>query len=244
MNKYGKKWGVKVEDIDLSNLEDGLTMHSIPVTEEMKASVMEGQVMFRMRGENETAEEFVNGIIDDFKAKYNAFNEIIALDPTSKTQVAKFIGVSEEDISDEDMASFLKELEERDSRGWYNNKRIAIFVRKNVTDGKKSELVLIHENIHAINKEHPDLIAIGEYLWNTAQKGTREYKYKMAIAKAYPESEWFDEMSAYVVSEYMQDEQIDKLKSLLDSDNIESLNKLLNISGYGKDRSTKKGLDH
>ena len=47
MNKYGKKWGVKVEDIELPNLENGLTMHSVPVTEEMKASVMEGQVMFR-----------------------------------------------------------------------------------------------------------------------------------------------------------------------------------------------------
>ena len=46
MNKYGKKWGVKVEDIHL-NLEGGLDMHSIPVTDEMKASVMEGQVMFR-----------------------------------------------------------------------------------------------------------------------------------------------------------------------------------------------------
>lgn len=48
MNKYGKKWGVKVEDIDLPNLGiSGYTMHSVPVTEEMKASVMEGQVMFR-----------------------------------------------------------------------------------------------------------------------------------------------------------------------------------------------------
>ena len=48
MNKYGKKWGVKVEDIDLPNLgKSGYTMHSVPVTEEMKSSVMEGQVMFR-----------------------------------------------------------------------------------------------------------------------------------------------------------------------------------------------------
>lgn len=48
MNKYGKKWGVKVEDIDLPNLgKSGRTMHSVPVTEEMKVSVMEGQVMFR-----------------------------------------------------------------------------------------------------------------------------------------------------------------------------------------------------
>lgn len=47
MNKYGKKWGVKVEDINFPGLEGGLTMHSVPVTEEMKESVMEGQVMFR-----------------------------------------------------------------------------------------------------------------------------------------------------------------------------------------------------
>ena len=48
MNKYGKKWGVKVEDLELPNLgKSGRTMHSVPVTEEMKASVMEGQVMFR-----------------------------------------------------------------------------------------------------------------------------------------------------------------------------------------------------
>ena len=47
MNKYGKKWGIKVADIILPNLEEaGRVMHSVPVTEEMKASVMEGQVMF------------------------------------------------------------------------------------------------------------------------------------------------------------------------------------------------------
>ena len=51
MNKYGKKWGVKVEDIELPNLEKSARiMHSVPVTEEMKASVMEGQVMFRATG--------------------------------------------------------------------------------------------------------------------------------------------------------------------------------------------------
>jgi hypothetical protein len=47
MNKYGKKWGIKVEDINLPNLEEaGQVMHSVPVTDEMKESVMEGQLMF------------------------------------------------------------------------------------------------------------------------------------------------------------------------------------------------------
>jgi hypothetical protein len=47
MNKYGKKWGVKVGEINLPNLEESAQkMWSIDVTPEMKESVMEGQPMF------------------------------------------------------------------------------------------------------------------------------------------------------------------------------------------------------
>lgn len=50
MNKYGKKWGVKVDDMFINGIGEGntngLTMHAVPVNEAMKESVMEGQVMF------------------------------------------------------------------------------------------------------------------------------------------------------------------------------------------------------
>ena len=57
MNKYGKKWGVTVQDVNLPELgDDGLTMHSVDVTETMKESVLnEPQVMFRIAV---TPEEF------------------------------------------------------------------------------------------------------------------------------------------------------------------------------------------
>ena len=57
MNKYGKKWGVIVQDVNLPELgDDGLTMHSVDVTEAMKESVLnEPQVMFRIAV---TPEEF------------------------------------------------------------------------------------------------------------------------------------------------------------------------------------------
>ncbi|MCR5588107.1 MAG: hypothetical protein K6F72_00665 [Bacteroidales bacterium] len=46
-DKYGKKWNVKTTDINLPNIGDnGLTMHSVDVTPEMKASVLQGQPMF------------------------------------------------------------------------------------------------------------------------------------------------------------------------------------------------------
>lgn len=52
MDKYGKKWGVKTEDISLPDVYDEvghpLVMHSVKVTPEMKESVMEGQLMFSM----------------------------------------------------------------------------------------------------------------------------------------------------------------------------------------------------
>ena len=47
MDKYGKKWGVKTGEVELPDVEEaGRRMHSVDVTPEMKADVMQGQPMF------------------------------------------------------------------------------------------------------------------------------------------------------------------------------------------------------
>ncbi len=51
MNKYGKKWGVKVSDIKLPGLQTEEGWHSIDVTPEMKENVMQGQPMFSVPSE-------------------------------------------------------------------------------------------------------------------------------------------------------------------------------------------------
>ena len=55
MNKYGKKWGVKVEDIELPRMAGTYahTMHAVRITPEMKESVMQGQLMFRSGEQSE-----------------------------------------------------------------------------------------------------------------------------------------------------------------------------------------------
>lgn len=61
MNKYGKKWGVKVHDVTLPYVEEaGRTMHSVDVTDSMRESVMQGQPMFYRRP-NGTVYGWTNG---------------------------------------------------------------------------------------------------------------------------------------------------------------------------------------
>ena len=103
MNKYGKKWGVKVEDIDLPNLEGGLTMHSVPVTEEMKASVMDGQVMFKITPHKASLEEVENmfyalnkdkALVPIFRKALDFCNEVHAdIEFLSAEEMAKKEGI-------------------------------------------------------------------------------------------------------------------------------------------------------
>ena len=241
MNKYGKKWGVNVEDIHL-NLEGGIDMHSVPVTDAMKESVMEGQVMFRMRGENESAKEFTDSIVKDFKDDYNAVAPIEIVDLNTKEDVARFFNIPAEDITDDDIQFIKNDVEKKDIWAAYHPdlKKIVIFVRDSLTDSKKGELALIHENIHAINGKYPEFLALGEYLWNRVEEGTKEHKYKTAIQKFYPEHKWHDELSAYVVSEHMQNGTLDQLRYILDLEHTNILNKILNTSGYGKERKSDR----
>lgn len=61
MNKYGKKWGVKVQDVTLPFVEvAGRTMHSVDITPAMRESVMQGQPMFYRRP-NGTVYGWTNG---------------------------------------------------------------------------------------------------------------------------------------------------------------------------------------
>jgi hypothetical protein len=79
MNKYGKKWGVKVQDVTLPHLaKPSSVMHSIDVTDAMRESVMQGQPMFR--------------IIDDYKEKFSDLqSEYDALDKNDTEALNEWI---------------------------------------------------------------------------------------------------------------------------------------------------------
>ena len=68
MNKYGKQWGVHVEDMDIPSLQredssDGVALHGVKVTEQMKQDVLQGQPMFFRSGAHQAYGFVHNGTI-------------------------------------------------------------------------------------------------------------------------------------------------------------------------------------
>ena len=73
VSKYTKKWGAKVQDINLPNLEESAqTMHAVNVTESMKEDVMEGQPMFRISSDKND----VQNVATDIWNKYQYDGEL------------------------------------------------------------------------------------------------------------------------------------------------------------------------
>ena len=199
MNKYGKKWGVKVEDIELNGLENGLTMHSIPVTEEMKSSVMEGQVMFRINREDyDSAVSFTEAVVQKFSEKYFNTTPISILDGTKPEEALRALGL-ESMFTPKDIENVLA--------GYIEGKNIiAIFAKDRVREVEIDEDVIenaiFHECIHQMTTGKKTYDRLSKYLWDNADTlGLSEQK--ADIEAEYEESQWYYEMIASALADKM-----------------------------------------
>lgn len=208
MNKYGKKWGIKVEDIHL-NLEGGLDMHSIPVTEEMKASVMEGQTMFRTRRSDESPAEFLKDAVAEFENKYNVAAPASIIKVPTRRAFAKALDLEVADIDEQFHNSLLEAW--KNAFGMYlplydedNNitHNIVIFAKDTHQASYISDASLFHENIHGFVKDNPELLELGRWLYETDVQD-RNILTIRPLADTYPEHKRHEEMLTHYVSMMM-----------------------------------------
>lgn len=209
MNKYGKKWGVKVEDINFPGLEGGLTMHSVPVTEEMKASVMEGQTMFRTRRSNESPAEFLKDAVAEFGNKYNVAAPASIIKVPTRREFAKALDLEVADIDEQFHNSLLEAW--KNAFGMYlplydedNNitHNIVIFAKDTHRASYISDASLFHENIHGFVKDNPELLELGRWLYETDVQD-RNILTIRPLADTYPEHKRHEEMLTHYVSMMM-----------------------------------------
>lgn len=208
MNKYGKKWGVKVKDIHL-NLEGGLDMHSIPVTEEMKASVMEGQTMFRTRRSDESPAEFLKEAVAEFENKYNVAAPASIIKVPTRREFAKALDLEVADIDEQFHNSLLEAW--KNAFGMYlplydedNNitHNIVIFAKDTHQASYISDASLFHENIHGFVKDNPELLELGRWLYETDVQD-RNILTIRPLADTYPAHKRHEEMLTHYVSMMM-----------------------------------------
>lgn len=203
MNKYGKKWGVKVEDINFPGLEGGLTMHSVPVTEEMKTSVMEGQTMFRTKHPREFTKQFMQDVVNDFYGSYGTAAPASVVYAKNRRMVEDALGFGREEMPDwlyekvkeeaKDSGAYLVNMQFQNEDGTVENRRrILIFAKDNLKLSADIDRIIFHENTHGWVLDNPDLLELGKWLSqsddNTIQKVVGRIK------DAYAEDAWAEEM--------------------------------------------------
>ena len=207
MNKYGKKWGVKVEDIHL-NLEGGLDMHSIPVTEEMKESVMEGQTMFKTKHPQEFAKQFMEGVVNDFYNTYETAAHASVVYVKNRRMVEEALGFGKGEMPDwlyervkeeaKGSGAYLVNMQFQKEDGTEENRRrILIFAKEDYRMSADVDRIIFHENTHGWILDHPELLELGKWL---AQSDNKTIQRVVGWVKdAYKEESWANEMlSDYV----------------------------------------------
>ena len=225
MNKYGKKWGVKVEDIHL-NLEGGLDMHSVPVTEEMKESVMEGQTMFKTRQPNQSSEEFCLDCMRDYVRKYG-YVTIIKVEPVNDATAKKYGYTLDE----------LKELS-----GLYDKRIVVIFAKEDITDSDEVESTIFHESIHHLAKRYKSLIDTGKLFWNLADRTEELAKIREYVEKNYPDNSQegkYEEMLCFTMEFYAGTTGLDFIVDQLRGQSKKDVELIINKTNYGRSEQTE-----
>lgn len=209
MDKYGKKWGIKTEDMYFSGLEGGLTMHSVPVTEEMKESVMEGQTMFKTRMPNQSVANFLSEVVPEFESKYNIVAPATIMKLPTMSALAKALKLDVSEISDKMYEDFIAKWKRayatyapviNEDESFRHN--IIIFAHNEFTTSFFADTALFHENIHGFVMENEDLLKLGTWLYENANQENGIAFVKPDVDK-YPESERHEEMLTHYVSAVM-----------------------------------------
>lgn len=197
----------------------------------VEASVMEGQVMFRVRGENESAMDFHQSMVDDFLAKYNPNAEVLVFPVNEDT--AKRFGYTLEELND--------------VNGIYvpDEDIIAIFAHEDETDGDEVENTLFHESIHKLATFYPYMKQAGKWMLDNADQDGVLSDYKVVIDEDYSNfaaEDQQEEMLTHVLSGAMAMGQVDRLFRYLPASERDICEQILNEIEYDRERESRERI--
>ena len=202
VNKYVKKWGTKVQDIELPEVEEsGKIMHSIDVTEAMKESVMDGQTMFRMMPNNEQNAEEEKGI----EETVNELSKIL----NTPVEIIR-------DVNEIHHKNKQSETRRRKAKGWFEpNTGKVVIVLPNATSEADIQATMLHEIVaHKGLKEmlgKDNFNSLCDNVFNSLPKEIQERLYKKYKSKTIAG----DEYMASIAEKGIEPNQWQKVKAIV-----------------------------
>ncbi len=199
-------------------------------------------VRFSIRRTDETAEEFTQRAIDDYRSRYAEIVPMHLVEASSRKSVAAAFGVEEDELPEDIYQNVLRRYELGDV-GFYfpgEDKFIIIFARDEIRDGKELEDALIHENIHAlINTRTNAPLRVGKWLYdNPVDKVMRDIK--DAVIAKYPADRHYEEMLTNWLAPYMVFGGSRKALEKLPVEYRPYIQYIYNELGYDSEREDKR----
>lgn len=127
-------------------------------------------IRFRMRTEEEDAMEFQESVLEEFKQEYRLPAPTTVVDVYDRDAVANSLGYAPEKFTDAQYDFIMKGYQEGGASIFDpETKRIAIFAKETLDESWKMYDSTFHENTHFLVAEHPDLLELGEWLWQNSE---------------------------------------------------------------------------
>lgn len=191
-------------------------------------------IRFRVRGENESAEEFVQSEIDRLVKDYNPVAPIRIADLSSREALVKSLGIEPERLSEEDYQVTLQIAKERIAAYSPELDIVAIFVPEAIANSKRADDVFFHENGHGIVKRNPRLVALGQWLFENSEKGVRKIIAK-SVREDYAEANHHEEMLTNYAGKMMASGRSREVMDMLPDDMKPLWDEFLTKSNYNSD---------
>ena len=198
-------------------------------------------IRFSVQEEGQPSEEFHNAVLDDFIAHYNLIVPTTVVRIEDRAALAKALGISDEDLTD-DIYQMFKEEVENGGAAFYaeKTKRIVIFALDHQSRSAEIEDNIFHENTHALIDKHPELVELGQWLWDNAASGMRRIIKESILSKNYEDWQYGNEMLSKFAGSILALGRAGEVLNMLPADQKKHWEFILKEFGYEPEREDRR----
>lgn len=199
--------------------------------------VPEQDVRFSVRTVNQTAQEFHNDALTDFRRQFNLIQPTTVVDVNDRAALAEALGLTPEELSDEKYQLILDGVKDG-GRSFYDDdtKRIAIFALEKQRTSAEVDENIFHENTHAIVSKNPEVLELGQWLWDNAKSGIRMKTRNSILDSNYPEWQYANEMLSRYTGIILSMGRAGEVLNMLPADQKKHWEFILKEFGYEPER--------